>query len=132
MLIDVLVELSSDPDPEIRAEAIDCLRLSTDARMIEPMKKALLDENEEVRGAAAENFYLLTIRDRPDIVERLEALLNDPSAYVRRNAALALMSAGTKDSSILLQRRLKEEKDSEVRDRLEGTIKYLQERATAK
>ena len=133
MVVDSLIELSSDPDPEIREGAIGCLSHVGYTRAIEPMAKALKDENSKVRATAAASFFLLMeIRDRPDIIGQLEVLIDDPDENVRAGAAQSLMTCGTEDSLVVMRRRLTEEKNPKVKANLEVAIEEIQKRTIEK
>ena len=124
MLVLRLVELSHDPDPEIREWTIRCLVSTTHAKAPQAISSLLKDKNDIVRATAAGAFLTLVVDD-PKIIRELERLLNDPNEDVRINAAASLGTNGTRSSLIVMQKRLEEEKNPQVREILEEAIERL-------
>jgi len=120
-----LVELSHDPDPEIREWTIRCLVSTTHAKAPQAISSLLKDKNDTVRATAA-GAFLLFIVDDPKIIRELEGLINDPNEDVRINAAMSLGTNGTTSSLIVMQKRLEEDKNPQVREILEEAIERLQ------
>lgn len=124
-LIAGLTKLSYDKNSETREWTIRCLVSTTDARAVPPIARLLNDKSERVRAAAAGAFLTVTVGDA-DIIKRLETLLKDPKESVRKNAAMALGTNGTKRSLILLRRLEKAEKSREVKEIIADAIGRLQ------
>ena len=55
-----LIELLDDDDPLVRSFAIDSLQKIKDTRAIEPLIKALLDDDDEVRSSASTALLAIT------------------------------------------------------------------------
>jgi HEAT repeat protein len=99
----MLVEMTSDPDAQIRANAAEAMA-EAPARLSEEIERLLRDGNQGVRAVAG------VAAGRGRLAEHAPAirgLLNDPSPYVRASAMYALASMGadvdmTPMASILL------------------------------
>lgn len=126
MFLNLLIKQSYDPDPEIREWTIRCLSTTTDARMIEPIRRLLGDKNDHVRATAAGVFLLIRL-DEADVIRELEKLLIDKDKKVRKGAAMSLGTNGTRGSLILMQRAYVEETDEEVKETIAREMKRLEE-----
>ena len=88
----LLAALRGDADAEVRKYAAHALGEIKDRRAVEALVAALRDRDEEVRETAAHALY--EIRD-PGAAAALGAVLSgDPSAEVRKVAAMALAEMG--------------------------------------
>jgi serine/threonine-protein kinase len=82
-----LLDLSWDPDAEIRWRAIEVLSRSTDAKVLTRLRQGLLDLDEIVR---VESIEALAALDDRAAVPGIRACLHDADELVRKAAALAL------------------------------------------
>lgn len=88
--MDLLTELTSSPDPQLRANALEAM-VVTPARLATFLPRALRDENPGVRSTAAMMVGKAGLRD---MAPALRPLLNDPSPYVKASAIYALTKNG--------------------------------------
>ena len=129
-LVTAIIELLDDPDPKVREAAILYLKQSMDARVIKPIARLLRDENDDVRAAAVESFYLMKVDGVT--VRELERLLTDKNKRVRLGAVSSLGLSGTKKSVGLLRIALTHETDQDARGLYTQTIQELEKRLAAK
>jgi HEAT repeat protein len=124
-----LIVLLSDPDPEIRLQAVRYLSASTDGRILGPFAKLFDDTDSRVRATVAEAFMLIGLDKEKDveIVRGLERLLKDSSNGVRESATLALRTNGDRNSLTALRKAYAQEHDASVKQIMDETIKVLQE-----
>lgn len=85
-----LAILSTDPDPQIRANAVEAM-MGAPARVEATVGAGLGDANAGVRAVAAMTMGRLRLGG---LVGAAEPLLNDPSPYVRASAIYALRRCG--------------------------------------
>ena len=86
--VDALLNALSDRDPHLRNAAIQGLGLTDDVRASAPLRAALHDPSDRIRGHAA-----LSLGHRNDTAamgDLLSLLESDPSSRVRMDAAMAL------------------------------------------
>jgi hypothetical protein len=118
-----------DGDPAVRKEVIEQLGALGDKRAVEPLIRALGDENAEVRTSATS--ALEDIRDERAIEPLGRALLTDTDEVVRAQAAQALAYIGGEHALAALEAAL-QDKSTEVRERVvEALISIGGERASA-
>lgn len=86
----LILKLTSDPNPLIRANAIEALADSP-ARLEPEAVKALIDPNAGVRSTAAMMIGRLQLSSQ---VASVTPLLKDPSSFVRASAIYALARCG--------------------------------------
>lgn len=109
--IDQLIELSSDRNPQIRANAIEALSSVTDR--VEPIiALALNDPNAGVRSVAA---TVAGQRNLATLAPSIRGLTQDGSPYVRAAALYALSSFGEETDISELSSMLLENPDPSVR-----------------
>jgi glycosyltransferase involved in cell wall biosynthesis len=95
---DVMVHAVSDPDAEVRIQALKGLRELGDASALPAVIKGLDDERWEVRSEAARTAGMLGAAGS---VEAIAKLLDDDAEWVRHNAALALGRCGPAGTAAL-------------------------------
>ncbi len=109
--IDRLIELSSDLNPQIRANSIEALSPVT--QRVEPIVAlAINDPNEGVRAVAA---MVAGKRNLATLAPSIRGLTQDPSPYVRAAALYALSSFGESTDITELSVMLLESQDPSVR-----------------
>jgi HEAT repeat protein len=89
--LDVMVHAVSDPDAEVRIQALKGLRELGDASALPVVLKGLDDECWEVRSEAARTAGTLGAAGSVDAIAKL---LDDDAEWVRHNAAIALSKCG--------------------------------------
>ncbi len=94
--VPALLKLSRDPNPQIRARAVDVLGdLGPRARVATPDLIALLqDPDEDVRARVAESLGTVSQNTANAVRPLADILATDESDFVRRNAALSLARLG--------------------------------------
>jgi len=124
-----LINLLSDPDPEIRLQVVRYLSASTDERILKAFPKLFHDEDSRVRAIAAEAFSLIAFNKKShiEIVRGLERLLKDPSKEVRQGGALGLRTNGDHKSLTVLREAYAQEHDSSVKEIMGEAINVLHE-----
>ncbi len=122
-----LIELLSDPYPDIRKLAAEYLTSSTDSRVIRPLARLLKDRDDQVRAVGAGAFVHTWVHDE-GIVSDLEQLLRDNNKNVRANAAMSLVLNGTRKSLDRLREAYDHETDPDVKQLFAETIKQLAKR----
>jgi HEAT repeat protein len=107
-----LVERLSDEDPSVRAAAIKALA-DLDARgIVSQILLGLEDVDDRVKEEALAAIPKLEVAPSPELVLRLERLLNSSDARVGPKAAIVLLSLGVSDkASSFLANLLKDEDD---------------------
>lgn len=86
---------SRDPDPYLRAKAIETLARSSDPKAVDRIVEALHDKDDFARMASME---VLEEIDRPDTLPILRAAMNDPELLIRVTAYQTLALRG--DTSV--------------------------------
>lgn len=100
-----ILRLLSDPDPEIRAEAVDLLVDHPSPEAVPQLIARLADADETVRSLAAEALEQLG-RGAAPAIPALIRLSQDPSRFVRGSAIEALGAIGTPEAMSALNRLL--------------------------
>jgi len=108
---DRLLEAATDPDPEVRHEAIEGLARLRDPEVSDALIEKLREASFEIRGAAAESVG--RTRDRRSLPVLLEHLAS-PDPDVRQGAAAALGEIGDPAAAVSLRARLASETDPGV------------------
>lgn len=88
--IDELVVLAADPDPQVRANAVEAM-LAAPSRVEPIVSKGLRDQNLAVRTVAAMTAGKLRLSS---LTPEVDPLLRDPSPFVRAAAIYALRRCG--------------------------------------
>jgi len=96
--LDVVMHAITDPDAEVRIQAVKALREFSDASTLQVCLTALKDERWEVRSEAARTCGALGHGGAADAIA---ALLDDEAEWVRHNAGLALTRCGPAGISAL-------------------------------
>lgn len=109
--VDVLVSSLQDPDPQLRANAIEGLAVAA-GRVRPAVSLGLADENEGVRAVAAAVAGRAGLRD---LASPLRPLTNDPSPYVQSAAIVSLAQLGAGVDRSPLARLLLEHPSPRVR-----------------
>lgn len=123
--VERLIELSSDRNPQIRANAIEALAPVTER--VEPIiALALNDPNEGVRSVAA---TVAGRRNLATLAPSIRALTKDPSPFVRASAMYALARFGEDVDLTELSVLLLEHPDSSVRSHAAFILGDLSERS---
>jgi HEAT repeat protein len=86
----MLLEATSSPDPQLRANAIEALG-EAPTRLAAVLPVALGDRNEGVRSVAA---MMVGMSRMGELTPSVQPLLRDPSPYVRASAIFALERCG--------------------------------------
>ena len=89
--IDVIIGAVTDPDAEVRIQALKAVRELKDVSALPACLSALRDERWEVRSESARTCGAL---GQAGAAEPIAALLDDEAEWVRHNAALALTRCG--------------------------------------
>jgi HEAT repeat protein len=89
--VDDLLPALTDPDPEVRASAIEGLAPWLAASEVHtPAEAALVDPDARVRAAAVRALCHARLPEDASLVQRIEGLAADPSPAVRAAVAVAL------------------------------------------
>lgn len=88
-----IASLLADSSEDVRLAAVTSLGQMTDPRVVATLGSALADEDERVRGVAAEGLRMLSGRGSA-AVPQLVTALSDPVDYVRLAVAQALGAIG--------------------------------------
>ncbi|GAB6064347.1 hypothetical protein JCM30394_30800 [Deferrisoma palaeochoriense] len=92
---EVLKRVAEDPDPGVRAEALDAVERWTRPTHLYFLEAALASEHPEVRARAVRNLGRLARRDlRPDLVEAVRRTLERGTPAERASALRALAAWG--------------------------------------
>lgn len=89
--VQVVVRAVTDPDAEVRIQAVKGLREMNDAASLPVCLSALQDERWEVRSEAARTCAVL---GGGGAAEAIAVLLDDEAEWVRHNASIALTRCG--------------------------------------
>lgn len=109
--VDRLIQMSSDANPQVRANAIEALSPITER--VEPIiALSINDENPGVRAIAA---MVAGKRDLASLAPSIRGLLTDRSPFVRASAMYALAKFGEDVDLTELSRMLLEHENSRVR-----------------
>src|SRR2546430_13159744 len=126
-LTGALIDLLSDPNPEVRKQAAMYLNSSTGSRVIRPLARLLTDRDDQVRAVAASAFVHTSVHDE-GIVNDLEKLLRDNNEKVRAGAAMSLVLNGTRKSLDRMREAHDHETEPDVKKLFGETMRQLEKR----
>lgn len=98
-VVDVLIRMLKDEEPQVQAAAADALGSIGSPRAVKHLAAALKSEDSEVRRAAAE--ALAKMRS-PEVMDYLRLGIADDFVLMKRGAALALAKIGTPEAVDLI------------------------------
>ena len=132
-VLGIVIGLASDPHPRIRESVAGYMSGSTDARIVEPLGRMLMDSDAKVRNIAVSAFIFIYLdpgnvptQVRKKIIRRLERLLEDTDSSIRGDAAAALVRNGTRQSQEKLKRAYRRETDQNTRAIMAEIIHQLE------
>ena len=126
-ILDVVIGLASNPHPRVRESVARYMIISSDARVVEPLGRLLMDTDLGVRRVAVRAFLTIGLAQHEDhILRRIESLLEDEWPSIRRGAAAALGATGTQKSLAKLRKAYQHETDQGTRSIMKEAITGLE------
>jgi hypothetical protein len=92
--VEILEDMSKDPDPEVRRQTINPAAILKTPRAVAVLEKALTDPDPGIRSSAAGT---LGFTGSKEAIPSLTAALKDPEFYVRKHAARSLQELTGRD-----------------------------------